>query len=185
MLESRIRRGVSRPNGASGAEPQPQRCKRHKRACGVQQGIISRGCAAGDEGLVDFIQNGVARGNRERRNAPSPAPSFASRAHAAVEEQAKHKILAEVRALSNEVVDREELILCQGWDQPSQDRFDHRGRMFRGKRIRGHGENHASPQDCRPPGAQPTPLARRVQASLNFRQLRSRARIAPRLGIRH
>ena len=185
MLEGRIGRGVSRANRAPEAEPQPQRCKCHESSDGVQQGIIRRSRAAGDKRLVDFVQDGIARGNRESRYAPSPPPSFASRTHAAIEQQAKDKVLAEMCALSNEIVNRKELIFGQGWDEPSQDRFDHRRRVLRGKRIRGHRENHARPRDGRPPGAQPPPLARRVQASLNFRQLRSGARIAPRLGIRH
>src|SRR5438552_9864335 len=95
------------------AEPHPQHDKSRKGADGVEQGIVWRGRTAGDEGLVNFIQNGISRGAEECRDAPRPAPAFAVAAHAAIKQQTKNKIFCEVRGLADEVMDELELIGCQ------------------------------------------------------------------------
>src|SRR5260370_647391 len=79
----------------------------------VEQRIVSRSGTAGDERLVNFIQDGISRGEEECRKAPRPAPPLAVAAKAAIEQQAKDKIFREVRALSNEIVDRLKLIFRQ------------------------------------------------------------------------
>src|SRR5260370_385629 len=79
----------------------------------VEQRIVSRCGAAGDERLVNFIQDGISCGAKKCREAPRPAPPFAVAAHSAIQQQAKDKIFHEVRALSNEIVDRQKLIFSK------------------------------------------------------------------------
>src|SRR6266705_3358313 len=90
--------------GLAPAEPHPQHAESGESADRVEQRIVSRGRTAGHERLVNFIQDGISRGAKKCREAPRPAPPFAVAAHATVEQQAKHKIFREVRALSDEIV---------------------------------------------------------------------------------
>src|SRR5260370_33563534 len=96
--------------GPPPAKPHPQHAECSESADRVEQRIVSRGRTAGDERLVKFIQDGISCGAEECREAPRPAPPFAVPAHTAVEQQAKDKIFREVRALSDEIVNRRELI---------------------------------------------------------------------------
>src|SRR6266850_7740 len=150
------------------AEPHPQYAEGCESADRVEQGIVRRSGAAGDERLVNLIQDGVSCGAEECRQAPRPAPPLAVTAHPAIEQQAKHKIFREVRALSNEIVDRPELILCKRRNQPPQNRFEHPRRVLRGERVRGCREDDPCPEEYWPPDVQPKWHAGRPQAGLNL-----------------
>jgi|SRR5277367_2101740 len=103
-------------------EPKPQRRERKKGPNRIEQGIVRRGGAADDEGLMDLIENGVTRGYGERGNAPGPLPAFAIAAHAAIDQHAKNEVLREVRAFPNNMVNVIELISGEVRKQPMNDR---------------------------------------------------------------
>jgi hypothetical protein len=83
--------------------------------------------AAGDEVLVDLVGDGVGDAERERRKLAS------ERAH---EEQAENRVLGQVRALAEDLVPDAEA-----------------GRERRNRRER---EDHADPEDDRPPKREST-----------------------------
>jgi len=58
---------------------------------------------------MEFIGSGVRRGNEKGGNSPTPAPTGAASANGTVEQQEKHKVLREMRALADEMVDDREL----------------------------------------------------------------------------
>src|SRR5260221_9141330 len=134
------------------AEPHPKQNKGRKGANRVEQGIVWRGGTAGDEGLVNFIENGISRGAEKCRDAPRPAPPFSVAAQAAIKQKTKNKIFCEVRALADEVMDEFELIGGKRRIQPTQDGVKHPAGVLRGEGVCGHREDEARPQCDRPPG---------------------------------
>src|SRR5882762_2603896 len=96
--------------GLPPAEPYPQHAQGGESADRVEQGIVSRSGTAGDERLMNFIQDGISRGAEKCRDAPRPAPPFAVAAHAAIKQKIKNKIFREVRALTDEVMEEFELV---------------------------------------------------------------------------
>src|SRR5580700_1703195 len=78
------------------AEPKVKGGEGEEGADGIEKGIVGRGGAAGDEGLMDFVHDGIARSDRESGEAPGPAPAFAIAADATVEQEAENKVLGEV-----------------------------------------------------------------------------------------
>jgi hypothetical protein len=131
--------------GSPPAEPHPQHDKGGECAGRIEQGIVRRGCAAGDERLVNFIQGGVSGGAEKCREAPRPAPSFAVAAHASVKQQAKNKVFRKVRAFADEMVDEFELAGGQRRNQPAQDRFEYPASVLRGKSVCRHREDKTRP----------------------------------------
>lgn len=172
-------------NPAPAAEPQPQREQRGGRANRIQHRVVNGRTPAGHEDLMKLIGQGIRRGNQQRNARPTPPPAFAARAHGAVEHQEVHKILGEMRALPDDVVHVVVLPLRQPRNQPAQHRLENPFRVIGGKRVRGHGENHARPDNRRPPRPQPRHPARRRSLRADFRQAWCGARIAPRLGVWH
>src|SRR6266705_600693 len=95
---------------AAQPEPQPERGKGRECAGGIEQGIIGRSVAARYECLVNLIQCGIPRSAQKCRNGPRPAPAPSASARAAIQQEAKHKIFREVRALADDLMDRFKLI---------------------------------------------------------------------------
>ena len=124
-------------------KPQPEHRERDERARRIEQRIVTRSGAARHEGLVDFIQDGISRGNEEGADSPEPTPTLPGAPHGAVEQNAIHKVFREVRAFANDVMHEVVLGLGKAWYQPAQNRFEKPGRVIGGKSVRGHGENHA------------------------------------------
>ena len=131
---------------------------------------------------MKFIGSGVSRGDEQRGGSPSPAPSRAASSHRAVEQQAKHKILREMCGLANEVMHEVILALRQPGDQPAQNRVEEPFRVFRGKGIGRHREDHARPHNRRPPRPEP-PERSRWSLRADFRVAWCRARVAPGLRV--
>ncbi len=131
-IGSRLRRS---PNTAP-AKPQPEHPERDERACGIEQRIVRRSRAAGHEGLMDFIGNRVSRGNEKGSDSPGPTPACLATSHGAVEQNAKHKIFREVRALANDVMHEVILGLGQSWYQPAQNRLEKPSRVLGRKGVR-------------------------------------------------
>src|SRR5579871_2960274 len=71
-------------------------------ADGVEQGVPWGGGAASDEGLVDFVEAGVAGGDDEGGDAPGPVPADAGTADAAEKQNAEDEVFGEVRGLPND-----------------------------------------------------------------------------------
>src|SRR5713226_2271702 len=59
------------------AEPEPEDGEGEEGAGGVEKGIVGGGFAAGDEGLMDFVESGIAGSDAERGESPGPAPADA------------------------------------------------------------------------------------------------------------
>jgi len=132
---------------------------------------------------MKFVGKGVTRGDEQGGGSPGPAPSLAASAHRAVEHQAKHKILRKMCALANEVMHQVIPALRQPWDQPAQDRFEDPFRVFRGKGIGRHGEDHARPHNRRPPRPEPPESSRRWCLRADFREAWCGTRVAPGLRV--
>jgi len=69
-------------------------------ASGVEERVPRRSGAAGDEGLVNFVEAGVTRSDGERGEGPGPAPAFAVAAEAAKEEEIEDEVVGEVGGLA-------------------------------------------------------------------------------------
>src|SRR5919109_2159839 len=164
-------------------KPERQRDQRYARAGGIQQRIINGRAPAGHEGLVEFIAGGIDCGNQQRDASPAPPPPAVAASHCAVEQKEIHKVFPKMRALADEVMDVVVLALRQPWNQPAQNWLKKPFRVFRGKSVRGHGENHARPHNRRPPRPKPRNPSRRRSLGTNFRQGWCGTRIAPRLGV--
>jgi hypothetical protein len=170
--------------GAAEAEPEVEDGERKERADGVEKRIVRRGGAAGDEGLMDFVHNGVACSYGESGDTPGPAPALAIAADATVEQNTKNKIFGEVRAFADDVVNEIELSFCEMRVKPLYDYGENRRGVVGREGVGRESENDASPDDCRPPGANPGGDEKLVQARLQLRQVRSGAGIAPGLRVR-
>ena len=166
------------------AKPEPEESEGEEGADGIEKGIVRRGGAAGDEGLVDFVHDGIASSDRKSGDAPGPAPAFAIAANAAINQEAENKIFGEVGALADEMVDEIELILREPGEEPVNEGRQDAGGVFGRERVGGEREDDASPGDGRPPGAKPCGDQQFVKAWLHFRQLRGGTGIAPGL-VRH
>src|SRR4029077_12930231 len=104
---------------------------------------------------MDFVHDGIARGDGEGSDCPGPTPAFAIAPETAIEQETKNKILGEVRAFADEMVDEIELMRREMRKEPFHKvREDRRG-VVRRKRVRREGKNNASPDHGRPPGAKP------------------------------
>ena len=125
-------------------------------ADGVEEGIPGGGGAAGDEGLVDFVEAGVAGGDDEGSDAPCPMPADAGAANATEKQNAEDEVFSEVGALTDDVMDVGDLVVRQKGKEPAEERFDDAAGMFGGKEIGGHEEDEPGPEQGGPPGAQPT-----------------------------
>ena len=115
-------------------------------ADGVEQGIPGGGGAAGDEGLVDFIEAGVAGGDDEGGYAPGPVPADADAAHGAEKQDAEDEIFGEVGALANDVMDVDDLVMREVGEEPAEKRFDDAAGVVGGEDVGGHEEDPASPE---------------------------------------
>jgi len=102
---------------------------------GVEKGIVRRGAAAGDEGLVDFVHDGIAGGDGQGGDSPGPMPAFASASKAAKEQKAKNKILGEVRAFANDMVNQIELVRVQVRKKPFHEERENRRGVLGGEGI--------------------------------------------------
>src|ERR1700675_1887352 len=100
------------------AEPEVEDGEGEEGADGVEQGIVGRGGAAGDEGLMDFVHDGIACGYGEGGDAPGPAPAFAIAADAAIDQETKNKIFCEVGAFADDVVNETELVFGEVREKP-------------------------------------------------------------------
>src|SRR5579864_6950558 len=167
--------------GAAEAEPEPEGSEGEEGADGVEKGIVRRGGAASDEGLVDFVHDGIACGHREGGNAPGPTPAFAIAPDAAVDEEAENEIFGEVGGLADDVVDEMELVLGEVRDEPFHEEGENGGSVFGGEGVGGKGEDDAGPGNGGPPGTKPRRNEKLVQPRLHLWELGRGARIAPRL----
>lgn len=93
-------------------EPEKECGEGEEGADGVEKGIVGRGGAADDEGLVDFVKARIDCGHKPGGKAPGPAPAFAIAANATIEQEAKDKIFGEVGAFANEMVNEIEAIVA-------------------------------------------------------------------------
>src|SRR5437588_13128847 len=104
---------------------------------------------------MKLIGDGVSRCNEKRRDPPDPAPTGAVGSHRAVEQNAIHKILREMGALANDVMDEIVLALRQPRYEPALNRLKKLFRVFGGNRVRGRGEYQTrtlnGPRPCREP----------------------------------
>jgi len=167
------------------AKPDPEHGEREEGADRVEKGIVRRSGAAGDEGLVNFVHDGIARGDGKGGDPPGPAPAFAIASDAAINQEAENKIFGEVGAFADEMVHEIELILREPGEEPVNDRRQDVGCVFGRERVGGEREYDAGPSDGRPPRAEPGGDQQLVKAWLHFRQLRSGTGIAPGLKVRH
>lgn len=168
----------------AGAKPEPENGEGEERADGIEEGIIRGGFAAGDEGLMDFVESGIAGGDKERGESPGPAPARAGTSNAAKEEKAKDEVFNEVGRFANVVVDQPKLRVGQTGYEPAENGLQDRGGVLRGEGVGGHDEDDDSPQESRPPDSHPRGDQQLFEARLHFRKLGSGTRIAPGL-VRH
>src|SRR6267142_3561948 len=105
-------------------KPEPEEQHGKGGACGVDDRVVGRGVAAGDEGLMYLVESGVGGGQEERSKSPSPAPASAGSAKAAIQEQTKHEVFAEMCGLANEVVNDLELRRAHGRIDPQLDTLE-------------------------------------------------------------
>src|SRR5205807_1538648 len=126
--------GESLRSGSSPAEPQPEHGQRNECAHRIEQRIVNTRCPANHERLVNFIQQGIARGDEQRAESPHPAPAGLAAPQRAVQQQEKHKVLREMRALANDMMDVVVLTLRQPGNEPAQNRLEKPFRVIRGKR---------------------------------------------------
>src|SRR6266849_251705 len=166
------------------AEPEPENRKSEEGADGIDEGIVWGGLATGDEGLMDYVESGIAGSDEERGEAPGPAPADARASNAAIEQEAKDEVFDEVGRLANVVVDDVKLFVGQAGYEPAQDGLDERRGVLRGEGVGGHDEDNDGPKEGGPPGAQPRGNQHLLEARLHLRELRRGTRIAPGL-VRH
>ena len=84
--------------------------ERDERSGGINEGIPCRGTARGHENLVNFVEGRVARGDEPCGQSPGPAPAVTRTAYASIEEKKEDKVLEEMRAFADDVMDCVELV---------------------------------------------------------------------------
>jgi hypothetical protein len=155
----RFSKGIGRCRGWWGffteVEPSEEGEVGEEGADGVEEGIPWAGGAAGDEGLVDFVEAGVAGGDDEGGEAPRPAPADAGAANGAEKQNGEDEIFGEVGALANDVVDVGDLAVGEVREEPAQERLDEVAGVFLREKVGGHPEDESGPEEGGPPGAQP------------------------------
>ena len=124
-------------------------------ADGVEQGIPRGGGAAGDEGLVNFVEARVAGGDDESGDAPRPAPADARAADGAEKQNAEDEIFGEVRRLTDEVMNSRDLVMAQVRQEPAEKRFDDAARVILREEVGGHEEDETGPEEGGPPRTEP------------------------------
>lgn len=127
-------------------EPSEKDQVREEGADGVEQGVPGGGGAAGNEGLVDFVEAGVAGGDDEGGDAPGPVPADARAADGAEKQNAEDEIFSEVGALSNDVMDMDDLVMREVGEEPAEKRLDDAAGVVGGEDVGGHEEDPASPE---------------------------------------
>ena len=166
------------------AQPEPDGREGEEGADGIDKGIVWGGLATGDEGLMDFVESGIAGSDEERGESPGPAPADARATNAAIEQEAKDEVFDEVGRLANVVVDQIKLRVGQAGYEPAEDGLDERGGVLGGEGVGGHDEDNGGPKEGGPPGAQPRGDQHLLKARLHLGELRRGTRIAPGL-VRH
>ena len=152
-------------------------------AGGIEEGVPGRGSSRGDERLVDFVEGGIGGSDEPGGEGPGPVPAGASAADSAKQEKVKDKVLREVSAFADEVVQVFELDMAEGVSQPGENTFEDGGGVGGGKGVRGREENEGGPEQGGPPSAEPCGEHRlRRDAGAQFFQRGSGARIAPGFG---
>lgn len=151
------------------AEPEEEHGESEEGADRVEKGIVGRGCAADDKGLVDFVEAGIASGDKPSGKAPGPAPAFAVAAEAAIEEEEKNKVFGEMGAFADQMVDEIEPIVTEVRKKPVDEGRENHGGMFGRKSIGREGEDEAGPEESGPPGANPRGEEEFVNSRLHFR----------------
>ena len=86
-------------------KPKPDDAESEKRTGGIDQRVVGRGLATGDEGLVDFVERGVAARDEERSQSPGPAPADVAATNATEQKHTEDEVLGEVGALANVMMD--------------------------------------------------------------------------------
>src|SRR5260221_1547383 len=148
-------------------------------ADGIDKRVPRRRRATDDEGLVNFVEDGITGSYGERGDGPRPTPTGASAASSTEEQQIKNEIFGKVGGFADEMVNNVDLMVCDGVEKPAEDGLDD-GAGVRGReRIGRESEDDAGPGECRPPGAEPG--GSQWDALAEFSELRSGARIAPGL----
>src|SRR5437879_3642367 len=109
--------------GLCGARPAEEKPEEEDDGCdegadGVEERVPGRSGAAGDEGLVDFVERGIACRDRKGGECPRPAPSNARAAHTAKKKNIEDEIFREVRGLADVMVNDVELIGGQRAEEP-------------------------------------------------------------------
>lgn len=124
-------------------------------AAGVEEGIPGGSVARRDEGLMDFVQGGVARGDEPGGEGPGPVPADTRAANAAIKQSIKDEEFSEMRGLADIKVDDFKGRIAEGGREPAKNDPENGGGVFRRKRVRGSEEDDGTPEQCGPPGAEP------------------------------
>src|SRR5258708_12566638 len=109
-------------SAATKSEPQEQRQCRGKGADGVEQGIPGRSGTRSYEGLMNFIERGIACCDRQRGKRPGPAPVRTAVANSAKQQHTENEIFREMRRLADKKVNRLELTKSKRPHHPVQKR---------------------------------------------------------------
>ena len=136
------------------AKPEPEEEHGQQGSGGVDERVVGRGLAAGDECLMYLVEGGVYGGDEERGHSPGPAPASAGSANTAVQEQTEHKVFAEMGGFANEVVNEVDLRRGQGRIDPVQDALEDGEGVLSREGIGGHNKDDDSPKQSGPPGPQ-------------------------------
>ena len=113
------------------AEPQEQKQNSSESAGGVEQRIVGRSSAAGNESLMKLVGSGVRGSDEQCDQPPGPAPARAAEANATKEQQRKDKVFSEMRALANEMMDDRKLFSGYRGVDPPQDWLEDGGGVLR------------------------------------------------------
>lgn len=148
-------------------------------ANGVQQRIPRRCRAAYDEGLVDFVEGGIACGDGEGGKGPSPTPAGAGATNATEQKQIENEVFCKMSGFADEKVDDGELVSGKRGKEPAKNGQDNRGSVIRRKGVSRKSEDATGPDQRRPPGMQPRRNERHAFAK--FVEFRGGAGIAPGL----
>jgi len=133
---------------------------------------------------MNFVHDGVAGGDGQGGDSPGPMPAFASATESTIEKETKNKVLGEVRAFANEMVNEFELMRGQMRKKPFHEERQNRRGVVGRKGVRRECKDDTGPDHGRPPGAQPFRNQQLMEARLHLRQLRGGAGIAQGL-FRH
>ena len=148
---------------------------------GIEQRVVGGSGAAGDEGLMNFVQRGVEGGDRKGCEGPAPVPSGTRSANGAIEQNTKDEIFGEVGGFADEEMDAIDLIGGDGGDEGAQEGSEDETGMRGGESVGRQKEDKDRPEQCGPPGSQPGRRFGEGSTFTEFGQLGRGTGVAPRL----